>query len=166
MGPVSGSSEEAVSPQAERGRAPGPCGGGGRASTKTVTRNRDPMPAPSCGVSRAEIARSSLGSESRRFRWGNSCGASHCRSCLACWDRRRGIFEVSGKRAAGQEIGPGLPLEIHDEGRERHGAPCGRISGEPATASVVVLDSGPEELGARARLSGGVPIPLLGSRPA
>jgi hypothetical protein len=80
---ISGSSEEGASPVAPKGRAPGPPCGSGRASATTVTRNRYPVPAPPRGVSRAEIARSSVGSESSRFRWRDTCGARYRRSSSA-----------------------------------------------------------------------------------
>jgi len=77
---LSGSSEEGAKPIAAKGRAPGPCGGGGRASTKTVTRRRAPLPALAHRVSRAEKPRKQLGSESRTARWRDSCGISQRRS--------------------------------------------------------------------------------------
>ena len=79
----SGSSEEGTNPTAPSGRAPGPCGGGCRASTKTVTRRRAALPPLAYRLSRAERQTVPVGSEPRTARWGDSCGANQRRSARA-----------------------------------------------------------------------------------
>lgn len=80
---LSGSSAEGAKPTAPKGRAPGPGGWGCRASTKTVTRRRSPLPPLAHRVSRAEKPRKRVGSESRSTRRRDSSGASQRRSSLA-----------------------------------------------------------------------------------
>jgi hypothetical protein len=80
---LSGSSEEGTKPIAPKGRAPRPCGGGCRASTKTVTRRGPAVPPLSHRVSRAEKQRVRVGSESRATRRADSCGANQRRSSRA-----------------------------------------------------------------------------------
>ena len=80
---LSGSSETGAKPTAEKGRAPGSCCWSGRASTKTVTRRRSPLPPLAHRVSRAENARQRVGSLSRAARRRDSCGASQRRSSRA-----------------------------------------------------------------------------------
>lgn len=162
---ISGSSEEGTSPTAPKARAPGPPCGSGRASAKTVTRSRYPLPTPPRGVSRAEIANSSVGSESSRPRWRDTCGASQRRSSRACRDRRTGLSEECWKRAAGEAVGSGIPGQVHDEGRERYGPPRGRPVGGAATAPVVVHVPALAGLGHAARVPACVSIPPLGPPP-
>ena len=159
---ISGSSEEGTSPAAPKARAPGPPCGSGRASATTVTRNRYPLPTPPRGVSRAEIANSSVGSESSRPRWRDTCGANHRRSSRACRDRRAGVSEECWERAAGEEVGSGIPGQIHDQGRQRHGAAPWRRVGVSTAAAVVVLESAASELGSAARVPAPLPISGLG----
>lgn len=80
---VSGSSATGTKPAFDKGRAPGPCGGGSRASAKTVTRRRAPLSPLACRVSRAEKQRGWLGSESRATRRRDRSGISQRRSSRA-----------------------------------------------------------------------------------
>ena len=77
---LSGSSATGAKPTFEKGRAPRPGGWGCRASTKTVTRRRSPLPPLAHRVSRAEKPRKRLGPESRSVRRRDSSGASQRRS--------------------------------------------------------------------------------------
>ena len=79
----SGSSAQGTNPAAPSGRAPGPSGGGCRASTKTVTRRRAALPPLAYRFSRAERQTVPVGSEPRTARWGDSCGANQRRSARA-----------------------------------------------------------------------------------
>jgi len=80
---VSGSSETGTIPALEKGRAPRPCGGGCRTSTKTVTRRGPAVPSLAHRFSRAEKPRKRLGSESRAARRSDICGISQRRSSRA-----------------------------------------------------------------------------------
>jgi hypothetical protein len=75
------------------------------------------------------------------------------------------ISEVCWERAAGEALSSGIPGQVHDEGRERYGAPRRRPVGGAATASVVVHLPAPAGLGSAARVPDRVSISPLGPPP-